>query len=159
MSGGERPIGAAKGTQSDTEALCQTPHTPGPRGVRVGPLSRCLTSAPPPCPKCLPPTPAPGMRHRRFIPTTAKSAGGGGGAPRPTEHPCPQGPADHFPVQTQTSDATWQYRPAHFLGLYATAPSPTQRALINEQVIQKPTGHWWGTPDRPLWLSPGARGS
>ena len=25
MSGGERPIGAAKGTQSDTEALCQTP--------------------------------------------------------------------------------------------------------------------------------------
>ena len=25
MSGGERPIGAAKGKQSDTEALCQTP--------------------------------------------------------------------------------------------------------------------------------------
>ena len=25
MSSGERPIGAAKGTQSDTEALCQTP--------------------------------------------------------------------------------------------------------------------------------------
>ena len=26
MSSGERPIGAAKGTQSDTEALCQPPH-------------------------------------------------------------------------------------------------------------------------------------
>ena len=25
MSSGERPIGAAKGKQSDTEALCQTP--------------------------------------------------------------------------------------------------------------------------------------
>ena len=25
MSGGERPIGAAKGKQSDTEALCQPP--------------------------------------------------------------------------------------------------------------------------------------
>ena len=25
MSSGERPIGAAKGTQSDTEALCQPP--------------------------------------------------------------------------------------------------------------------------------------
>ena len=28
MSGGERPIGAAKGKQSDTEALCQTPPPP-----------------------------------------------------------------------------------------------------------------------------------
>ena len=28
MSGGERPIGAAKGTQSDTEALCQAPPPP-----------------------------------------------------------------------------------------------------------------------------------
>ena len=28
MSGGERPIGAAKGTQSDTEALCQPPPPP-----------------------------------------------------------------------------------------------------------------------------------
>ena len=26
MSSGERSIGAAKGKQSDTEALCQTPH-------------------------------------------------------------------------------------------------------------------------------------
>ena len=25
MSSGERPMGAAKGTQSDTEALCQPP--------------------------------------------------------------------------------------------------------------------------------------
>ena len=30
MSGGERPMGAAKGKQSDTEALCQ--HPPPPRG-------------------------------------------------------------------------------------------------------------------------------
>ena len=30
MSGGERPIGAAKGKQIDTEALCQTP-PPSPR--------------------------------------------------------------------------------------------------------------------------------
>ena len=33
MSSGKRPIGAAKGTQSDTEALCQTrppPQTPWP---------------------------------------------------------------------------------------------------------------------------------
>ena len=29
MSGGERPIGAAKGKQSDTEALCQPPRPPG----------------------------------------------------------------------------------------------------------------------------------
>ena len=28
MSSGERPIGAAKGTQSDTEALCQYPPPP-----------------------------------------------------------------------------------------------------------------------------------
>ena len=28
MSSGERPIGAAKGKQSDTEALCQTPPPP-----------------------------------------------------------------------------------------------------------------------------------
>ena len=33
MSGGERPIGAAKGKQSDTEALCQPPPPP-PRGER-----------------------------------------------------------------------------------------------------------------------------
>ena len=37
MSSGERPIGAAKGKQSDTEALCQPPPPPGaarncPRG-------------------------------------------------------------------------------------------------------------------------------
>ena len=32
MSSGERPIGAAKGKQSDTEALCQPPPPP-PRGM------------------------------------------------------------------------------------------------------------------------------
>ena len=31
MSGGERPIGAAKGKQSDTEALCQPPAPRGPQ--------------------------------------------------------------------------------------------------------------------------------
>ena len=30
MSSGERPIGAAKGKQSDTEAFCQRPAPPGP---------------------------------------------------------------------------------------------------------------------------------
>ena len=30
MSSGERPIGAAKGTQSDTKALCQPPPPPPP---------------------------------------------------------------------------------------------------------------------------------
>ena len=30
MSGGERPIGAAKGKQSDTEALCQPPPPQSP---------------------------------------------------------------------------------------------------------------------------------
>ena len=31
MSSGERPIGAAKGKQSDTEALCQPPPPPPPQ--------------------------------------------------------------------------------------------------------------------------------
>ena len=35
MSSGERPIGAAKGKQSDTEALCQTPP---PEPLARGPL-------------------------------------------------------------------------------------------------------------------------
>ena len=34
MSGGERPIGAAKGKQTDTEALCQPP-PPGTRGREI----------------------------------------------------------------------------------------------------------------------------
>ena len=36
MGSGERPIGAAKGTQSDTEALCQTPPSDGGGGERDG---------------------------------------------------------------------------------------------------------------------------
>ena len=47
MSSGERPIGAAKGKQSDPEALCQTPtlfqHSPGPAPVLV-----CNPPPPPP---------------------------------------------------------------------------------------------------------------
>ena len=31
MSSGERPLGATKGKQSDTEALCQPPHHPPPQ--------------------------------------------------------------------------------------------------------------------------------
>ena len=38
MSGGERPMGAAKGTQSDTEALCHPPAPPDPRTPRTGPV-------------------------------------------------------------------------------------------------------------------------
>ena len=36
MSGGERPIGAAKGTQSDTEALCQPPPPSVPQDLTRG---------------------------------------------------------------------------------------------------------------------------
>ena len=40
MSSGERPIGAAEGKQSDTEALCQPPPPPAPgRLVYAQPLS------------------------------------------------------------------------------------------------------------------------
>ena len=35
MSSGERPIGAAKGKQSDTAALCQTPNPPPAPGTQV----------------------------------------------------------------------------------------------------------------------------
>ena len=57
MSGGERPIGAAKGKQSDTEALCQTtPHhhqngrcspdpTRGPTGWPGGDPRTCQSGA------------------------------------------------------------------------------------------------------------------
>ena len=42
MGSGERPIGAAKGTQSDTEALCQTPPPyPGPQSRAIATASRC----------------------------------------------------------------------------------------------------------------------
>ena len=41
MSSGERPIGAAKGKQPDTEALCQTP--PPPTVTLCHFLHRCLS--------------------------------------------------------------------------------------------------------------------
>ena len=44
MSSGERPIGAAKGKQSDTEALCQPPPPPGHSSR--SPLSRGLAPSP-----------------------------------------------------------------------------------------------------------------
>ena len=37
MSSGERPIGAAKGKQSDTEALCQPPPPPISTHLTVSP--------------------------------------------------------------------------------------------------------------------------
>ena len=44
MSSGERPIGAAKGKQSDTEALCQPPplQTPSPLQTPPSPLAAAL---------------------------------------------------------------------------------------------------------------------
>ena len=61
MSSRERPIGAAKGKQSDTEALCQTPPPPKarPRG-------------PPPSPLPDPPPPRKGASGQQLV--------GGGGA-------------------------------------------------------------------------------
>ena len=59
MSSGERPIGAAKGTQSDTKALCQ--HPPPPPAV----YGRSHTSL--------------GLCHKRW-------GGGGPGKPQPA-HP------------------------------------------------------------------------
>ena len=48
MSSGERPIGAAKGKQSDTEALCQPPPNPADahpsahKSVRESAWTRCV---------------------------------------------------------------------------------------------------------------------
>ena len=42
MSSGERPIGAAKGKQSDTEALCQTPPQRSKRGRGRCPINSML---------------------------------------------------------------------------------------------------------------------
>ena len=86
MSGGERPIGAAKGQQSDTEALCQTPPSPLSNPSLPSPPRQ----APPP-PPCVPVPPLrrqllndctrtyrafkPGVRERaiqtRFVNVTA----------------------------------------------------------------------------------------
>ena len=51
MSSGERPIGAAEGKQSDTEALCQTPPPLPPEGGLMGPpagIPCVMTEGPPP---------------------------------------------------------------------------------------------------------------
>ena len=49
MGSGERPIGAAKGKQSDTEALCQPPPPPdrdsGPQRVRMSSGERPIGTA------------------------------------------------------------------------------------------------------------------
>ena len=44
MSSGERPIGATKGKQSDTEALCQPPPPP-PSKQHLSPSSACVQAA------------------------------------------------------------------------------------------------------------------
>ena len=56
MSGGQRPIGAAKGTQIDTEALCHTLVPPPPPLRRSLSLPSCLSS---PCAHAQPLSPAP----------------------------------------------------------------------------------------------------
>ena len=48
MSSGKRPIGAAKGKQSDTEALCQTPPPRGRRHRLTEPTTKALCQPPPP---------------------------------------------------------------------------------------------------------------
>ena len=72
MSSGERPIGAAKGKQSDTEALCQPPPPPpgrqgGVLGFRQG--SGTHPPTPPPPPPLLPDSiqllSSPPIRHRQ----------------------------------------------------------------------------------------------
>ena len=70
MSSGERPIGAAKGTQSDPEALCLIPPPPDPPPHRVQtphpprppPLLRSNACPPPP------PRPPPGSVHHHRTP-------------------------------------------------------------------------------------------
>ena len=75
MSSGERPIGAAKGKQSDTEALCQPPEflTDDGGWFVAGPVP----IAPPP------PTPAVVLLPIRIAPSPAGAGtrGGGGGLP------------------------------------------------------------------------------
>ena len=49
MSSGERPMGAAKGKQADTEALCQTPPPPVPHGPpQTGGAGRAARTLRPP---------------------------------------------------------------------------------------------------------------
>ena len=59
MSSGERPIGAAKGTQSDTEALCQAP----PPLLLHCPRERALLPPPPLPAHALPGIDRPGPGH------------------------------------------------------------------------------------------------
>ena len=105
MSGGERPIGAAKDKQIDTEALCQPPPTRY-RAERPMPSSwdallpdmhetspQASTHTPPPCSRSGPPGCPPDCSHRTAAQLTPASSacrlscfwappeGGGGAAP------------------------------------------------------------------------------
>ena len=79
MSSGERPIGAAKGTQSDTEALCQPPP---PQGGLVP----NVPSNPPPAWRCALTVPlrrrARARRRRRPLSPRADPGAGGQGRGR-----------------------------------------------------------------------------
>ena len=81
MSGGERPIGTAKGKQSDTEALCQTPPPPpGPAWVLS---SAVALGSPPLC--CGGTTPLPSDRAAfpgpRAGPVVSANSAGRPGSP------------------------------------------------------------------------------
>ena len=115
MSGGERPIGTAKGKQSDTEALCQHPppppdqsdHRGGKRNLQSERPRRAIFgtqtfgSQTPPSPTSLPSTTSPAL---------AQTPGGWG----PVTARCPGVSAAPPPAQTPV------HAPRH--------PTPARRA-------------------------------
>ena len=84
MSSGERPIGAATGKQSDTEALCQPSPPPSGSGQAPG----TCRPATPRSRQC-PPTTAP-----RVLPHNSASPGGGWGAEVGSYTPSPPSDPD-----------------------------------------------------------------
>ena len=108
MSGGERPIGAAKGKQSDTEALCQPP-PPSARATSLSEQQQVLyPQLSEPCPT-LPftdPTPSPVVRGTVSVVSikvwdvSVALKGGVGGNRAP-------GPHAHRTTATQATDGLW----------------------------------------------------
>ena len=96
MCSGERPIGAAKGTQSDTEALCQPPNPPTPNPQVIGPN---FSPGPSANQKCSPVPLAPRKPHT----TGAGGAGGGRGHPDPPPKPTSEGTPVSPPRRTPPS--------------------------------------------------------
>ena len=118
MSSGERPIGAAKGKQSDPEALCQPPPPPpaGQQGVpsRTGIRSYPQTpSSPNPC--CPPPPLHPHKTDLTMISTSGRVLRGlyvglplaSAPSPHPNPNPRPQGDRGSLPppLATPTTSA------------------------------------------------------